>query len=112
MSILGGEGSPLSPPTLDETLHMTMFPHAGSLKQPSRRRPVSVDCDGKTGPKMGSPGILQRAGVAQVDSNRMSYYSNRSSQPLTEREVEQGFQYFEQKDKGRVFVKYKVEGVK
>ena len=72
----------------------------GSLKQPSRRRPVSVDCDGKTGPKIGSPGILQKVGGAQVDSNRMSYYSNRSSQPMTEREVEQGFQYFEQKDKG------------
>ncbi len=72
----------------------------GSLKQPSRRRPVSVDYDGKTGPSVGSLSLLHKVGGAQPDNNRMSYYSNRSSQPLTDREVEQGFQYYNQKDKG------------
>ena len=60
---------------------------------------MSVDCDG-VAPGKGSPG-LQKVGGASTEGNRMSYYSNRSSEPLTEREVEQGFQYFEQKDKGQ-----------
>ncbi len=78
------------------------FSLLGSLKQPSRRRPVSVDYDGKKGPGAGGLGLLHKVGGAQVDSNRMSYYSNRSSQPLTDREVEQGFQYYNQKDKGTI----------
>lgn len=74
----------------------------GSLKQPSRRRPVSVDFDGKTGPSVGGHGLLENVSGVQLDSNRMSYYSKRSSQPLTDREVEQGFQYYNQKDKGTI----------
>ena len=74
----------------------------GSLNS-SRRRPMSVDYEinnsGKAGPSVSNQG-LQNGGGSQTESNRTSHHSNRSSQPLTEREVEQGFQYFEQKNKG------------
>lgn len=75
---------------LDASLH----PPKGSLKA-HRRRPVSVDYDPSlqfSGRSLG-PGGEARPRRDAADEYR--HHSNRNSHPLTEREVEQGFNHLD-----------------